>query len=129
MSPADPLLAAAREALGTLAAPHRVGAALLDAEGHIHTGVNLPHFTGGPCAEMVALANAAGCHPVRIVAVGEGGVLAPCGRCRQVMLDLYPDIEVLLAAGPVPVLALMPAPYRWSEGPASRSAPGPPASC
>jgi cytidine deaminase len=37
---------------------HTVGAAVRDAEGQVHVGVNLYHFTGGPCAELVALGSA-----------------------------------------------------------------------
>jgi cytidine deaminase len=114
----EELVAAAAAALPTSTGFHTVSAALRDAEGHVHTGVNLFHFTGGPCAEMVALANAVGCRPVRIVAVGDGerGVMAPCGRCRQIMLDLFPGIEVMLGDRVVTVEALMPDAYRWSAG-------------
>lgn len=117
MSSDDALVAAAEQALDDLSSDrHSVGAAALDAEGRIHTGVNLFHFTGGPCAEMVALANAAGRRVVRIVAVGDGGrgILAPCGRCRQILLDLHPGVEVVLPDGVVPVADLLPAAYRWS---------------
>lgn len=34
---------------------HTTGAAVLDANGTMHAGVNFYHFTGGPCAELVAL--------------------------------------------------------------------------
>lgn len=118
MDSADTLIAAAEQALGDLSSDrHSVAAAALDSEGRVHTGVNLFHFTGGPCAEMVALANAAGRDVVRIVAVGDRGrgVLPPCGRCRQVMLDLHPGIEVVLPDTVVPIKALLPASYRWSE--------------
>jgi cytidine deaminase len=80
---------------------HTVGAAVRDASGRIHLGVNLYHFTGGPCAELVALgaARAAGARElVGIFAVGDGGrgVIAPCGRDRQVLVDYYPGIRVLV---------------------------------
>lgn len=80
---------------------HTVAAALRDCEGTIHTGLNLYHFSGGPCAELVALANAraAGARTlVTIVAVGNNnrGVVAPCGRDRQVLADYHPGIRVLL---------------------------------
>lgn len=38
---------------------HTVSAAVRTTDGEIVTGVNLAHFTGGPCAEVVALANVA----------------------------------------------------------------------
>ena len=80
---------------------HTVGAAVRDADGNIHVGVNLYHFTGGPCAELVALgaARSAGARGLTaIVAVGDGGrgVLAPCGRDRQVLADYHPSIRVLV---------------------------------
>lgn len=34
---------------------HTMGAAVRSADGRTFTGVNLHHFTGGPCAELVAL--------------------------------------------------------------------------
>ncbi len=100
---------------------HTVAAAVRDTAGGVHTGINLFHFTGGPCAEMVALATATktSSRPLSlIVAVGDAGrgVLAPCGRCRQVMLDLYPGIHVMLPdSTAVSVADLLPESYRWSE--------------
>ncbi len=101
---------------------HTVAAAVRDERGAIHVGVNLYHFTGGPCAELVALANAraAGARaPQTIVAVGDDGrgVLAPCGRDRQVMADYHPRIRVLIPTpqGPRAVRGdeLLPYTYRW----------------
>jgi len=34
--------------------------AAMDINGGMHTGVNVFHFTGGPCAELVAIGAAAG---------------------------------------------------------------------
>ncbi|WP_313812299.1 GDSL-type esterase/lipase family protein [Glutamicibacter sp.] len=83
---------------------HTMGCALRDENGVIHVGVNLYHFTGGPCAELVALgaARAAGAQsPQVIVAVGNNGrgVKNPCGRCRQVLTDNYPEIQIITATG------------------------------
>jgi cytidine deaminase len=102
---------------------HTVAAAVLTDDGTVATGLNLYHFTGGPCAELVALANAAATttSPVRaVVAVGDRGrgVLAPCGRCRQVLADLFPEVTTLVPGpdGPrvVPVPELLPASYAWA---------------
>lgn len=69
---------------------------------------------------LVALGAAAAAEAgalVAMAAVGDGGrgVLAPCGRCRQVMLDLHPGILVVVPgdAGPatVPVGELLPGAY------------------
>ena len=83
---------------------HTVGAAIRDVRGRIYGGINVHHFTGGPCAEIVALGNAraSGARELAtIVAVGDEGrgVLAPCGRDRQLLLDLHPAIKVLMPWG------------------------------
>lgn len=80
---------------------HTVGAAVRGTDGRLHVGVNLHHFTGGPCAELVALgaARAAGAFELtHIVAVANHGrgVMSPCGRDRQVLADHYPEIRVIL---------------------------------
>jgi cytidine deaminase len=80
---------------------HTMGAAVRTVDGTIFVGVNLYHFTGGPCAELVALgaARAGGARELQtIVAVGNHGrgVVGPCGRDRQVLLDYYPDVRVLV---------------------------------
>jgi cytidine deaminase len=80
--------------------------------GRIFTGINVFHFSGGPCAENIALGNAAaagvssanspgvpgGGKLTTIVAVANDGrgIITPCGRCRQMLLDYYPDIEVVV---------------------------------
>jgi cytidine deaminase len=103
---------------------HTVAAAVLDEDGRIHVGLNLYHFTGGPCAELVALAvaRAAGARAPRlIVAVGDAGrgVLAPCGRDRQVLADYFPDIHVVAPVDgeprAVPIGDLLPHTYRWQD--------------
>lgn len=101
---------------------HTVAAAVLDENARIHVGLNLYHFTGGPCAELVALAvaRAAGARAPRlIVAVGDAGrgVLAPCGRDRQVLADYFPDIQVIVPTEEgtqvVPIAELLPRTFRW----------------
>lgn len=111
------------EAAGSLArdlpddSRHTVAAAAMDTAGRIHTGVNVFHFTGGPCAELVLLGAAAAGDAgplLTIVAMGrnERGVIAPCGRCRQVLLDHHPDVQVIVP-GPrgVPIRELLPYAY------------------
>jgi len=80
---------------------HTVAAAAMDTTGRIHTAVNDYHFTGGPCAELVVLGVAAAVNAgplTTMVAVGGGGrgVLAPCGRFRQVLLDQQPGCHVIV---------------------------------
>ncbi|MEK8069718.1 cytidine/deoxycytidylate deaminase family protein [Rhodococcoides navarretei] len=99
---------------------HTMGAAVRVADGRTFAGVNLYHFTGGPCAEIVALAaaRAAGAtEPTHIVAVGNHGrgVKGPCGKDRQIFADLYPLMRVIIDSpdGPVSIVAgeLLPAGY------------------
>ncbi|WP_405056354.1 cytidine deaminase [Kribbella sp. NBC_01505] len=101
---------------------HTMGAAVRGADGRLFAGINLYHFTGGPCAELVALGNAraSGARTLTtIVAVGNEnrGIFAPCGRDRQVLVDYYPGIRVIVptADGPRSVLAtdLLPGAYHW----------------
>ncbi len=80
---------------------HTMGAAVLAPDGRMFSGVNLYHFTGGPCAELMALAaaRARGAREIKtIVAVGNygRGPLSPCGRDRQVLFDYYPGSRVIL---------------------------------
>ncbi|GAA1576588.1 cytidine deaminase [Kribbella hippodromi] len=102
---------------------YTMGAAVRGIDGRMYVGINLYHFTGGPCAELVALgrARAEGARELTtIVAVGnEGrGVVGPCGRDRQVLVDYHPTIRVILPTpdGPRSVLAtdLLPGAYRWT---------------
>jgi len=102
---------------------HTVGAAVRDGEGKIHGGVNLFHFNGGPCAELVALATAranGARQLMTIVAVGHNqrGVLPPCGRDRQVLFDYHPGIRVILPTPDglrsVQIEDLLPFSYRWN---------------
>lgn len=110
---------------------HTVAAAAIDLSGRVHVATNVFHFTGGPCAELAVLgaARAVSDDPVMtIVAVGDRGrgVLAPCGRCRQVLLDLQPQTLVLVpgqadgAPEAVPVRSLLPRAYAWPDAPAPR---------
>lgn len=103
---------------------HTVAAAAMDTSGAIHTAVNVYHFTGGPCAEFVAMgvAATAGAGPlIAMAAAGDRGrgLIAPCGRCRQAMLDLHPDILVAVPSnnGPRmhPIRKLLPGAYDFPD--------------
>jgi cytidine deaminase len=102
---------------------HTMGAAVRAADGRKYGGINLYHFTGGPCAELVALghARASGARELTaIVAVGNfgRGPVGPCGRDRQILFDYYPDIRVILPTGEgvrsVPIRTLMPLGALWT---------------
>jgi len=80
---------------------YRVGSALLTADGSIVTGCNVENASYGAtiCAERVAL--------TRAVAEGRSGFVAmavatadggsPCGICRQVMVELGPEMDVFIS--------------------------------
>lgn len=101
---------------------HTVGAAVRAEDGQMYGGVNLYHFTGGPCAELVALGHARACGArelTTIVAIGNNrrGPLSPCGRDRQVLSDYYPQIRVILPTPDglrsVRIKDLMPLAFVW----------------
>ncbi|MFD4260491.1 cytidine deaminase [Streptomyces sp. NPDC058534] len=103
---------------------HTMAAAARARDGRIVTAVNAYHFTGGPCAELVVVGAAAaqGAYELdTIVAVGdrERGVVPPCGRCRQVLLDYFPALRVFVGGGDrlraVPVAELLPETYVWAD--------------
>ncbi|MEV7771312.1 cytidine deaminase [Kitasatospora sp. NPDC086791] len=103
---------------------HTVAAAGRNADGRIVTALNAYHFTGGPCAELVLIGAAAGqgaYELTTVVAVGdrERGVIPPCGRCRQALLDYFPELRIIVGQGTglrtVPVLDLLPAAYVWAD--------------
>jgi cytidine deaminase len=101
----DPLLQAALEAREHAHAPFsnfRVGAALEDEGGRIHTGCNVENATYGltVCAERVAIFKAIseGVRKFRRIAVAADteALTPPCGACRQIIWEFCGDIEVLL---------------------------------
>ncbi|PWG13441.1 cytidine deaminase [Streptomyces sp. V2] len=99
---------------------HTMAAAGRAADGRIVTALNAYHFTGGPCAELVLIGTAAaqGVDDLRtIVAVGDRdrGVVPPCGRCRQVLLDYFPGIEVIVGDRALPIGDLLPESYVWAD--------------
>jgi cytidine deaminase len=103
---------------------HTMAAAGRAEDGRIVTAVNAYHFTGGPCAELVLIGTAAaqGVHELdTIVAVGDRdrGVVPPCGRCRQVLLDYFPTLKVVVGNGDrirtLPIGDLLPETYVWAD--------------
>ncbi|QKZ20759.1 cytidine deaminase family protein [Streptomyces chartreusis] len=103
---------------------HTVAAAARAQDGRVITAVNAYHFTGGPCAELVLIGAAAaqGAYDLdTIVAVGnrDRGIVPPCGRCRQVLLDYFPALKVIVGEGDrtraVPITDLLPESYVWAD--------------
>ena len=95
----DALIRAARDARESAYAPYskfRVGAALLTKDARVFSGCNVENASYGlsNCAERTALysAIAAGYRPgdfTHLVVIGDcDGPIAPCGACRQVMIEL-----------------------------------------
>jgi cytidine deaminase len=102
----DPLVQAALDAREHAHAPFshfKVGAALEDDSGRIHTGCNVENATYGltVCAERVALLKAIseGIRKFRRIAVAADTetLTPPCGACRQVLWEFCGDIEIMLA--------------------------------
>jgi cytidine deaminase len=125
------LLAAAGEARRNAYAPYsgyRVGAALRTREGHIFTGGNVENASYGLtiCAERAAVAAAvAGEGPgMRIYALAvvsdPPAPFAPCGACRQVLLEFGADAVIIFQGRDGLTEAgageLLPQGFRWPEG-------------
>lgn len=105
------LIHKAIEAMGHAYAPYsgfQVGAALLAGDGEIYQGCNIENaaFSPGNCAERTAFFKAVSCGVREFKAIcivgGKGGCLteltAPCGVCRQVMMEFCSgDFRIILA--------------------------------
>jgi cytidine deaminase len=102
----DPLITAATNARAHAHAPFskfRVGAAVEDADGQIHTGCNVENATYGltVCAERVAIFKAiseGARRFTRVAVVADTDTLTPpCGACRQILWEFCGDVEIVLA--------------------------------
>jgi cytidine deaminase len=102
----DPLISAALAARENAHAPFskfKVGAALEDANGRIHTGCNVENATYGLslCAERVAVFKAISDSArafKRVAVVADTETLTPpCGACRQILWEFCGDVEITLA--------------------------------
>jgi cytidine deaminase len=102
----DPLIAAAiqaRENAHAAFSKFKVGAAVEDASGRVHTGCNIENATYGLtlCAERVAVfkaisEGARGFKRVAVVADTDT-LTPPCGACRQILWEFCGDVEIVLA--------------------------------
>jgi len=101
----DRLLQAALAAREHAHAPFshfRVGAAIEDSAGHVHTGCNVENATYGLtiCAERVAVFKAIseGAREFRRIAVAADAdtLTPPCGACRQILWEFCGDVEIIL---------------------------------
>jgi cytidine deaminase len=109
----DALRASAREAMGHSYSPYSkfpVGAAALVDDGRVVSGCNVENASYGVtlCAECSLVSQLAMTGGGRLVAFacvdGEGGVLMPCGRCRQLLYEF--GGEALLVDTPRGVLPM-----------------------
>ena len=101
----DPLASAALAARENAHAPYshfRVGAALQDASGRVHSGCNVENATYGLtlCAERVAVFKAIseGARTFQRIAIAADteSLTPPCGACRQILWEFCGDIEITL---------------------------------
>ncbi len=80
----------------------KVGAALEDDTGRIHTGCNVENATYGltVCAERVAVFKAIseGARRFRkiVIAADSETLTPPCGACRQILWEFCGDLEIVL---------------------------------
>jgi cytidine deaminase len=114
----DALRAAARTAARSAYAPYsglHVGAAGLTADGRTVVGCNVENASYGLalCAEcgLVSALVEGGRAPLVAVVVqsGDGAVLTPCGRCRQVLIEHASSACLVdTGRGPRPLAELLP---------------------
>ena len=96
------LAIAAREHAHAPFSKFRVGAALEDSSGAIHSGCNVENATYGLtiCAERVAVFKAIseGARQFRRIAIAADTeqLTPPCGACRQILWEFCGDIEITL---------------------------------
>ena len=82
----------------------RVGAAVLTKDGKIFTGTNIEKssYSLTICAERTALFKAISEGERQFTAIAlatdEIGFTSPCGSCRQVIIDLAGNIDVILTS-------------------------------
>jgi cytidine deaminase len=102
----DPLISAALQARENAHAPFskfKVGAAVEDSNGRLHSGCNVENATYGltVCAERIAIFKAIsegsrGFKRVAVVADTDT-LTPPCGACRQILWEFCGDVEIVLA--------------------------------
>jgi len=106
-----------------------VGAAALVDDGRIISGCNVENATYGLglCAECTLVGQLRLTGGGRLVALacrsGDGELLMPCGRCRQVLYEFGgPTLLVETPSGPSPMTAVLPDAFGPEHLPAARQA-------
>ena len=123
--PFEELIAAAETVLGKRALGNgndcgSVASALRTPDGKVYTGICIDTACGmGFCAEHAAIAamlTAGESGQIsQIVAINERGVIPPCGRCREFLVQVSEAnlaTEVMVSENEVVTLAEL-LPYRW----------------
>lgn len=96
---------AALQARENACAPYskfKVGAALKTVDGKIYTGCNVESASYGLtiCAERVALTKALSegerAFACILIVADTEKVCAPCGACRQLLMDYAPELKVIM---------------------------------
>ncbi|MCL2848634.1 MAG: cytidine deaminase [Micrococcales bacterium] len=115
------LVAAARDVAARAYAPYShylVGAAGLVDDGRTVVGCNVENASFGltlcaECALVAALHTGGGGRFVAVVCVtGDGTVVTPCGRCRQLLAEHSTDtLLVATTTTPVALSTLLPDPF------------------
>jgi cytidine deaminase len=99
-----------------------VGAAGVTDDGRVVTGCNVENASYGLtlCAEcgLVSALHASGGGTLAAVSVvsGDGQLLLPCGRCRQLLMEAGgPGLLVDTDAGPTELALLLPSPFTSAD--------------
>ena len=121
----ESLRARALEAMEHAYAPYsdfRVGAAGLVDDGRTVTGCNVENASYGLslCAECGLVSRLVDSGGGKLVAVScvdkEGHPLAPCGRCRQLLLEMgSPELVIDSSTGPVRINDLLPGAFSAAD--------------
>ncbi len=121
----------ARDAAGNAYAPYsglHVGAAGRTEDGRVVTGCNVENVSYGltlcaECGLVGDLHRSGGGRLTEVVATdSDGRVLAPCGRCRQLLMEAGgPDLEIEMPGGRFRLADLLPGAFTPEDLP---GAPG-----
>lgn len=113
-------------------ARHQIGSALVSASGSVYTGIHLEAMVGRAsiCAEAVALGNAilaqdqnllvlASVRNPKPTETSEARLVPPCGLCRELLLDYFPKLSVVLDVADrmelLPLEKFLPHKYRGTK--------------
>jgi cytidine deaminase len=105
-----------------------VGAAGLTDDGRIVSGCNVENASYGltlcaECGMVSALHASGGGRLVAVVCVdGAGALLAPCGRCRQLLYEHGPDLRLLWDPEPLHITEILPHAFGPADLPAEGDA-------